>query len=637
MENDTKNNHENGRKSKVTVATEINKINGSVGTATTVGAALDYSKLSHAQLLEVIAERDAAIAEKDAAIAEKDAEIFHLSYDDMINKFGGIPDMPVNPGRKPHEHKGRTKFTINDNFVTADDLKFKFISKEKLTGYTLKSFIEVVPMEENPKDKNGPKILAYHNEASVAEYVKGVVLMCMKSLGIFETGRLYTEMSLFSLRPDLLLLMNKKGIILIIEVKMPGEALFTSEGIAKQVADYLLLQYRLGNTTPFVLLSSYREACLCHLKPDCLQTTDTTKGDGDMDEYREIVAEAARRLKVYADFDLGEESVANENGKPKTYSPSSPTFEKQEDFPPSLVPTTQRSKRRRVTSCERPEIKHINPEVVYSRPFDLSNMVHGVSMAIVCGLVALEGVASKPTKSKYWPTQGSSVNGLHPLVENGSLRWAQVRKMAIDYMYPTHMAIEGQGCKYLLLREIGQGQSGKVFLAVDCDGRACALKFFLNHAVEQAFSPDQRKADHLAWFREAAKVAKEECDRWKMLQSVYSDYVESFVLNDLPVLKMPVFVPVPPKDRSEVLHSVQAMLRNFFNKGYKYKEMRWQHVGCRRKENDEFELALLDLGSLDLSSNVNDSVIDNQITDLLNRIDTEPPSRAVQTLLPNLP
>mmetsp|Transcript_18087 Transcript_18087/g.30839 ORF Transcript_18087/g.30839 Transcript_18087/m.30839 type:complete len:117 (-) Transcript_18087:353-703(-) len=93
---------------------------------------------------------------------------------------------------------------------------------------------------------------------------------------MFDECYVYKEMSLFSLRPDLILLEKVgKGIILIIEVKMPGEDLFTSTQIAAQVADYLVLQVRLGNTTPFVVLSSYREACLCCLQPGSLDPAAT--------------------------------------------------------------------------------------------------------------------------------------------------------------------------------------------------------------------------------------------------------------------------------------------------------------------------------------------------------------------------
>ena len=390
----------------------------------------------------------------------------------MVEKFGGIPDMPVDHSLKPCEHQGSAEFSVDDKFVTDEDLNFEFNPTEGTTDHTLRSFLHYVHLEENPNNKNGPQILSYQNKVQVADYVKGVVVMCMQSLGYFDEGRLYKEMSLFSLRADLMLVIHKKtrSIILIIEVKMPGEELFTSEGIAKQVADNLLLQYRLGNTVPFVLLSSYREACLCHLKPGCLQRVDAVEGGGDDDTYRRIVERAARQLRDRAD--LGEMMGANgadQKDKPKKHSPTKPASASEEHIPLSLPWNRARRKSG--------EEALLSPEVIYSRPFNLSNMVHGVTLAIACGLTSLKDASTDPTEHCYWPNHNSSIDGLHPQVESGKLQWVQVSNMYIDYMKAPLSVLDGQdiSSKYILLQEIGRGES-KVFLAVDYDGTACALR-----------------------------------------------------------------------------------------------------------------------------------------------------------------
>ena len=329
----------------------------------------------------------------------------------MVEKFGGIPDMPrVKSKLKPHEHQDFVECSVDDDFVTDDDLNFKFSPIKKATGYTLKSFLHFTQLVENEQDKNGPKILSYQNEATVADYVQGVVVMCLQSLGYFEKGHLCKEMSLCSLRSDLMLVLHKtRGIILIIEVKLPGEELLTSRKMARQVADYLLLQYRLGKTMPFVLLSSYREACLCHLKPGCLQTADSSEGGGDGDKYQEIVKQAAEQLRKGTE--LGEKlgnSEADQKNKPKDHSPTQPDFRTRRNFP--LVPSMERpSKRPRIESDERPKVNLLSPEVVYSRPFNLRNMVNGVSLAIACGVASLEKVSTKPTEDCFWPKQRSSI------------------------------------------------------------------------------------------------------------------------------------------------------------------------------------------------------------------------------------
>ena len=97
-------------------------------------------------------------------------------------------------------------------------------------------------------------------------------------------------------------------------------------------------------------------------------------------------------------------------------------------------------------------------------------MYHWLSF---CGLVSLYQKTSG-TLEEVWPEQGSQLNGLHPYVHS---------KMGMgegydyfDYMNPANPNC----CKYILLREIGQGKNARVYISVDEDGEACAMKFFLD-------------------------------------------------------------------------------------------------------------------------------------------------------------
>ena len=85
------------------------------------------------------------------------------------------------------------------------------------------------------------------------------------------------------------------------------------------------------------------------------------------------------------------------------------------------------------------------------------------------------------------------------------------------------------------------------------------------------------------------------------MQSDYTDYVACLELNGQGVLRMPVFLPVPPELRGDYIDSVKEKLRSFSSKGYLYNEVWWQHVGCRKKTDDLLELTLLDLGSLEVT------------------------------------
>ena len=88
----------------------------------------------------------------------------------------------VDPSLKPYEHQGSAEFSVDDKFVTDEDLDFEFNAREGTTDHELRSFLHYVHLEENPDNKNGPQILSYQNKAQGADYVKGVVVMCMHAI-----------------------------------------------------------------------------------------------------------------------------------------------------------------------------------------------------------------------------------------------------------------------------------------------------------------------------------------------------------------------------------------------------------------------------------------------------------------------
>ena len=46
------------------------------------------------------------------------------------------------------------------------------------------------------------------------------------------------------------------------------------------------------------------------------------------------------------------------------------------------------------------------------------------------------------------------------------------------------------------------------------------------------------------------------------------------------MLTMPVFAPLPLEDCKRLLPAVEGKLLEFFNHGYVYDEVQWQHIGC---------------------------------------------------------
>ena len=144
------------------------------------------------------------------------------------------------------------------------------------------------------------------------------------------------------------------------------------------------------------------------------------------------------------------EEEKDDGGKPLEHSPTKHAFKINEHIAGSLLQSHHASNK-----CARPPmIEAVRLEVIYSEPFNLKNMMQGVSLAIVCGLVSLCWKTLETLeKTEDWPEQGSQLDGLHPYLETSTLKWAQVKDMTMDYMNPTNRKC----CQYILLRDIGQG------------------------------------------------------------------------------------------------------------------------------------------------------------------------------------
>ena len=199
--------------------------------------------------------------------------------------------------------------------------------------------------------------------------------------------------------------------------------------------------------------------------------------------------------------------------------------------------------------------------------------------------------------------------------------------MTIDYMNPAN-----RNCrKYILLRDIGQGKNARAYLGVGEDGKACAMKFYLDQDDPEDFSPDEREKKCVEHFEETRRKVRVEVQRWNTLQKDYKDYVHLLKLNKQNVLIMPVFAPLPSEDRERLLPAVERKLLEFFNNGYVYDEVRWQHIGCRhvdisgeaKKQNSVLDLVLLDLESLKEKTDETEHHVKEQIASLRRRMHSD--------------
>jgi len=122
--------------------------------------------------------------------------------------------------------------------------------------------------------------LPYCSENDIQFYLRALLMDAVSCLGI--DAEIFGEMSLFSMRPDLVVVKLKQtgSIILIVEVKNPpldmsntgssprqskNEEFASSPTLAGQVYDYLKAMVQSGHEMPFVVLSNNKEMYLARI------------------------------------------------------------------------------------------------------------------------------------------------------------------------------------------------------------------------------------------------------------------------------------------------------------------------------------------------------------------------------------
>uniref|UniRef100_A0A7S2XKI3 Uncharacterized protein n=1 Tax=Attheya septentrionalis TaxID=420275 RepID=A0A7S2XKI3_9STRA len=99
--------------------------------------------------------------------------------------------------------------------------------------------------------------------------------------------------------------------------------------------------------------------------------------------------------------------VQEDSQKPKSHSPEKIDFQSHDGILNSLLQNLAGNSRpRRKRERQAPKIQYVSPEVVYSTPFTLENMMHSVSLAyITCGLFSLKNKAAQRPRKRFGPTK----------------------------------------------------------------------------------------------------------------------------------------------------------------------------------------------------------------------------------------
>mmetsp|Transcript_2789 Transcript_2789/g.7812 ORF Transcript_2789/g.7812 Transcript_2789/m.7812 type:complete len:541 (-) Transcript_2789:32-1654(-) len=447
----------------------------------------------------------------------------------------------------------------------------------------------------------------YQNETKVQHLVAACLKDALRSLCLYDEFGVETEYSIFSLRPDIIVVSHcAKGIMLVVEVKKPGLGVFESHEVAGQVYDYLVGELLAGNATPFAVLSCYDEMCIAHLADDGasrdILNKNATQLNMDIDDG------------VLAAFGIGDgDGKAHQQNESAATSPQSKLNRVFAQNKPSAEACDNAVDMEDRDDEEDSDDEDWDRAVIYTQTFCGEQAIKALVLAIRCGLEAI--AKSEP---RNVPMGGESVRGSCARVSATGLVWGNMRETLRFH----HSKFPGPTTRTLYLwRDLGRGSKGRVYLACNAEGSVCAVKFFLindDTYHRQEGTKAERQAFREGQMKIKAAEANRERDYWlKVYGDTFKGQVRVVQLNNLWCLMMPYFDQVPYNERECCIDAIHDHLSRFKDMDLRYSEtdLRWRHVGVRNGSPYIF-----DLGSLEVANSA-DINIDSSIDILRAKID----------------
>lgn len=451
----------------------------------------------------------------------------------------------------------------------------------------------------------------YQNESKVQYYVTLALEDAICALGLDELLEIEPELSVFSYRPDIIVVTHSTlGIILVVEVKKPGADVFTSHSVAGQVYDYLVGMLGMGIARPFVVLTTYEEMVIAHLDDGAhalssrsLMEEVAGKVGESLDSEREFLTTTGRG-------DRGEES--SPPGSPLSKrNPVVSTSQTGDATPAGHHSEAARGRNNdEGVDDDDSDDDDWNRFVCYSKVVERENVLKAWMFVIRC---AIQSCMRSPRRDV--PRQNATPTFACARVNEQGMVWRNLpSNLKVDYFtFPTATTES-----FYLLNDLGRGSNGRAYLICSSGGKACVAKFYFIKDIEAhrpretAYARQQRRSSLL-------QLRKSEADQEKkywidLYKRKYPVDVKQ--LHGHWCLLLPYFDPITDvQKRRECLPQVRAILEHFQSEGLKYKDddLRWRHVGIRKGE-----VCLFDLGSLEKETNID---VDKQVQILEGRIE----------------
>ena len=308
----------------------------------------------------------------------------------------------------------------------------------------------------------------YQNESEIRRYAMHVLEDVLLAMGIEDYLMVRPEISVFSYRPDVIVVQSTMGIVLVVKVKKPGTDVFTSHSVAGQVYDYLVGLLGMGVAYPFVILTTYEEMVIAHLD-------DAGKSRALMQEVAEVMENR-----------LDEEKKFLKKGKRDDSEPSPGSSLRK----PNLVVSTAQKSDVGISSSSNCDCGidddakkgassdddgDWNRCLYYSKVVARERVFTALMFAVRCAIQSC--IRSPP---RHIPLQGSTPNFARARVNENGMIWGDLpSNIKVDYFTTPDKTTKS----YYLLNDLGRGSNGRAYLICNSTGEACVAKFLIKDSL----------------------------------------------------------------------------------------------------------------------------------------------------------
>jgi Family of unknown function (DUF5898) len=505
-----------------------------------------------------------------------------------------------------------------------------------------------IPSQLKVKSLSHTGRLPHFNETSPQDYLSSAIEDVVMCCGLSHSMKVIKEATLFSLRPDLVVVRHEGFLLFAVEVKNPGSSVFQSETASGQTLNYLKGLKQHGLEHPFAMLSTYNESVIARFGTP-----------NDVDEHeKNFLRQGARNAKVrpkqrHAQIHRSEEEQTpmkkDCSSSKECSSPKAPELlakmrlKSLEQWTVGLPRPAQHKTMRGSDQDDDNHINHVNEDsaedassslydyrgraICYSQTFEVGDLYKALTLLLESSLVSFEESRDFSQSAGELPHEDAIVDiGLDicTLYED-SFAFEKVAEHKVTYNWAPpltgHSSSQLQG-KVHVKCTLGTGGTGRTLLLYCPTGEMFAAKLYLIKETTQ-FAQEDREKDFKTEFQKKMALALAESKKWKEIADLDCSVI---ALNGLPALTMPFYPPLSLEQRNDALSLIEEKLKTLATKHrYKYKELRWRHFGVRWAE-EKMEITLLDLGSLEAIPSDEDigDFLSAQVEHLTSRMQNEP-------------